>query len=94
MSFPAMPAGIERTPRIRLLLRLLSDQIGEWVPAREIAELGGSQYFVYIEELKAQGHVISECRERHGDQTFVWFRLNRKVGSPVSLEEERRRKAG
>jgi hypothetical protein len=96
MSLPsAVPAAIDRTPRIRLLLKLLSDHVGEWVPAREIAEVGGSEYSVYIRELQAQGHVISERRERHADQIFGWFRLNRKVDSPVRLEEERRlRKAG
>jgi hypothetical protein len=96
MSLPStVPTTIERTPRIRLLLKLLSDHVGEWVPAREIADVGGSQYSVYIRELQAQGHVISERRERHGDQTFGWFRLNRRADGAVGLEEEgRRRKVG
>lgn len=77
MSLPAVPATIQRTPRTRLLLKLLSNRIGEWIPAPEMADLIGPQYSVYIQELKAQGRSISERREYHGAQRLCWFRLNR-----------------
>ena len=73
-----MPATIQ-IPRTRLLLNLLRNRIGEWIPAREASEVVGPQYSVYIQELKAQGHSISERLEYHGPepQTLRWFRLNR-----------------
>jgi hypothetical protein len=37
MNFPAVPATIQRTPRTRVLLKLLSNRIGEWIPAPEMA---------------------------------------------------------
>jgi hypothetical protein len=74
---PAAPATTQ-IPRTRLLLKLLSDRIGEWIPAREAAELVGAQYAVYIQELQAQGRPISKRVEYHGEHVVLcWFRLNR-----------------
>ena len=65
-------------PRTRLLLNLLSSRSGQWIPAREAAELVGPQYSVYIQELQAQGRSISKRVEYHGKEPPVcWFRLNR-----------------
>jgi hypothetical protein len=68
-----------RTPRTRILLKLLSDRVGLWIPAQEMAEIIGPQHEVYIRELQAQGRSISERREYHGAQSLRWFRLNRRA---------------
>jgi hypothetical protein len=44
---PAVPTAT-RTPRTRILLKLLSDRVGLWIPAQEMAEIIGPQHEVYI----------------------------------------------
>jgi hypothetical protein len=77
MSLPAVSKRVERIPRTRQLLNLLSNRIGEWISAREAADLVGPEYSIYIQELQAQGRSISRRVEQHGEQTLCWFRLNK-----------------
>jgi len=65
--------------RVRLIVKLLGERVGEWIPAHELATAaGGPEYSQAIVEMKMQGYDVSERREYHRGQSLVWFRLNRK----------------
>jgi hypothetical protein len=63
------------------LLRLLLSRRGEWIPASEVAKVGGLQYGARLYELRHEQNYEIESRTervRAGRHSFVkhsWFRL-------------------
>lgn len=84
------PTRFRQTQRSRLF-QLLKDRIGEWIPAYEIAQVGGLQFGARLLELRASGHVITNGKEWHNGQMLSWYRLETPPGisrpAPASSTE-------
>jgi hypothetical protein len=57
------------------VLDLLQARRGDWVPAYQVAAVGGLQYGVRVHTLRQLGHVIANRVEHHDGQVLSWFRL-------------------
>ena len=67
-----MPQRQNQSERI---LRLLRENVNQWVALPLILDLRISQYSSRIWTLRRQGHEIQNRVERHGDEVWSWFRL-------------------
>ena len=67
-----MPQRQNQSERI---LRLLRENVNQWVPLPRILDLRISQYSSRVWTFRRQGHKIENRVERHGNETWSWFRL-------------------
>lgn len=67
-----MPQRQNQSERI---LRLLRENVNQWVPLPQILDLRISQYSARIFELRAQGHIIDNHTRHVDGVVHSWFRL-------------------
>ena len=86
-----MPQRQNQCERILLLLR---ENVNQWVALPRILDLRISQYSSRVWTLRRQGHEIQNRVQRHGDETWSWFRLvergQGRLFQPTQPEESRR----
>jgi hypothetical protein len=84
----------QRENQSKRILRLLRENVNQWVALPRILDLRISQYSSRVWTLRRQGHEIQNRVQRHGDETWSWFRLVEQgqvqLFEPPQSEESRR----